>query len=423
MKILIISRTPWNNSNSFGNTFTNLFGGMEGIDIFNICCQSGSTTNDVVKETLQLSEHFLLHSSNINARDNSTRPEATRMDQMQELGKKKRSAWMFFARDMIWKLTAFKWKKIIGDFITKVNPDIVYLPIYASLYMCDIDNYVIKQLNVPVVGHISDDVYGHSPDASRLSLAHYYRYLLRKKIRFIIRRCSYLEVFAENMKEEYEKEFGKSCYLIGKGVIADNVQKPKVNKWEGDVHFVYTGGIGGERFSTLIALAHSLERYNTSKRCYLDIYTATSLSDNDKKMMMGVKSIIFHGAISGDDVKEVQANADCLVHVEGFSPQTIFETRMSFSTKIIDYLSTGNLMLAIGSEKINSINVLSNNNMAVVINHLEELDSMVVNLLNGNIDREMIQNCAYNYLIQERNIDNIQKEILLRMKAINRTDI
>lgn len=418
MKILIISRTPWNISNSFGNTFTNLFGGMEGIDIFNICCQSGSTTNDVVKETLQLSEHFLLHSSNVNTQDNCTRPEATRVDQIQELGKKKRSAWMFFARDVIWRLTAFKWKKIIGDFITKVNPDIVYIPIYASLYMCDVDYYTIKQFNIPVVGHISDDVYGYSPVASTLSLAHYYRYTLRKKIRAIIRRCSYLEVFAENMKEEYEKEFGKPCYLIGKGVIADNVQKPKVNKWEGDIHFVYTGGIGGERFSTLIALAHSLERYNTSKRCYLDIYTATSLSDNDKKMMMGVKSIIFHGAISGDDVKEVQANADCLVHVEGFSPQTIFETRMSFSTKIIDYLSTGNLMLAIGSEKINSINVLSNNNMAVVINELKKLDNTVDRLLYGCVDRDTIQNNAYKYLIGERNRTLIQERIFNRLKAI-----
>lgn len=425
MRILIISRTPWNNTNSFGNTFTNLFGGMEGVEIYNICCQEGNIANDVVKDTLQLSETFLLKSlRKAKSHKQESKPgiEASSVEQMQELGKKKRSAWMFFARDMIWRITSSRWKKLIDTFIKKTDPDIIYLPIYPSLYMCDVGYYAIKQLDVPVVGHVSDDDYGYSPDDSWLSLAHYYRYKLRKKIRTIIRRCSYLEVFAENMKEEYEKEFCKTCYLIGKGVKPAQVTPPRLDGWRDEIHFVYTGGVGGERFEMLMALAKSLERHNLEKNCYLDIYSPTPLTGNDKEVMSSIKSVVFHGSISGEEVKSIQQDADCLVHVEGFSPKAVFDARMSFSTKIVDYLSSGNLMLAIGPDEINSIHVLAKNNIAVVINNLEELNRVVDDLLKGEIDRKKIQDNAYNYLLQERNIDTIQKDILLRLKAISRSD-
>ena len=63
IKVLIVSRTPWNNSNSFGNTFSNLFGGMSGVKIYNICCQPGSIENDIVKTLINtiLISFTLLH--------------------------------------------------------------------------------------------------------------------------------------------------------------------------------------------------------------------------------------------------------------------------------------------------------------------------------------------------------------------------
>lgn len=421
MRILIISRTPWNNSNSFGNTFSTLFGGMDEVEIYNICCQAGSIKNNIVKDTLQLSEAYLLKSfrkANVVSQENKPSIEASSVEQMQDFGKKKRSAWMFFARDMIWEITALRWKKLIGGFIASVNPDIIYLPVYASLYMCYIDSYVIKELNKPIVGHISDDVFGYSPEDSRLSLAHYYRYKLRKKIRSIIRKCSYLEVFAENMKEEYEKEFCKTCYSIGKGVSPEQVMQPRLDGWCDEIHFVYTGGIGGERFNTLMMLAESLERHNAEKKCYLDIYSATPLTDNDKEVMSSIKSVVFHGAISGEEVRRVQQDADCLVHVEGFSESSIFKTRMSFSTKIIDYLATGKALLAIGPKEINSIQLLRDKKMAVVVDRIEDLDDTISNMIEERIDLSKIKEAAYNYLITERDIHTIQDGMYKRLLGL-----
>ena len=62
MKVLVISRSPWDDSNSFGNTFSNLFGGMKGVEIFSICCQDGVNNNGIVSKTYQMTDRSVLNS-------------------------------------------------------------------------------------------------------------------------------------------------------------------------------------------------------------------------------------------------------------------------------------------------------------------------------------------------------------------------
>lgn len=419
MRILIISRTPWNNSNSFGNTFSNLFGGMKDVEIYNICCQAGSTENTEVSKTLQMSESSVIKSFKgkpvtITADSANT---VGSVEKMQVAGKKNRSPWMFIARDMIWEVGAIRWKSVVKRFVKEVNPDIIYLPIYGSWYMCDLDEYIIKVAKCPVVGHITDDGYGYAPNEQEIGFARIYRMVLRKKWRDLIKKCSYIEVFADNMKQEYERLFNVPCHGIGKGMLPDEVYKPQIRPNKDELHFVYTGGIGGERYSVLMALAKSFS-CQSIKKCYLDIYSATPLTDAMKTEMDAIESVIFHGAVSGSEVRKIQMDADYLVHVEGFSKESICSTRMSFSTKIPDYLSTGNVMFAIGPAEINSIQVLQSRDIAVVCDSLDKIAPTVFRLCNGEIDTAAIQDRAYTYLTTERNKSIIQAGMLERLKKL-----
>lgn len=419
MRVLIVSRTPWNNSNSFGNTFSNLFGGMQDVEIYNICCQAGSTENAVVSKTLQMSESSVINSLKGKSVTItvSSRNTLESVEKMQMAGKKNRSPWMFIARDMIWRVGAFRWKSAVRRFVKEVNPDILYLPIYRSWYMCDIDRYVFKIAKAPMVGHITDDGYGYASNEQVMSLARFYRMVLRKKWRSLVKKCSYIEVFADNMKQEYERLFNVPCHVIGKGMLPSEVCKPQIRQEKEEVHFVYTGGIGGERYSVLMALAKAFS-CQSDKKCYLDIYSATPLTDTMKAEMDSVDSIVFHGTVNGSEVKKIQLDADYLVHVEGFSKESISSTRMSFSTKIPDYLSTGNVMLAIGPADINSIQVLQSRGIAVVVDNLKDLSPTIFRLLNGEIDTAAIQERAYTYLVTERNKSVIQTGMLERLKKI-----
>lgn len=418
IKVLTVSRTPWNNSNSFGNTFSNLFGGMSGVEIYNICCQPGSIENDIVKDTLQITESSLL-SALLGKRKHTVvkggANEGVSLKQVQDYGKKRRPSWMFIARDIIWKLTASIWEKEIDAFVTSIKPDVLYLPIYASWYMCNINSYLINKFATPTAFHISDNVYDYPPSTSPWSFEKYYRGRLRRKIKSLMQKASYVEVFAENMKLAYEKEFGVPCYVIGKGIKLEDIKKRNNHVCGEVVHFVYTGGVAGERMKVLLELGRTLSKDHSNKKCILDIYSATPLSDETKSEMKSVESISFHGAISGAEVKDIQQKADYLVHVEGFSEKAVFEAGMSFSTKIIDYLASGNILLAIGHKDINSIQVLKKYNIAVVADELKDLDSMVDCLLNEKTDVQTIKENAYKFLVNERDIELIQKGIYERM--------
>ena len=417
MKILVISRTPWNNSNSFGNTFSNLFEGMPDVELYNICCQSGSTDNNLVQTTLQMSEASVIRALKGGeiAIEQNVSTDVNAELKVANTGRKQRKTWMFVARDLLWKVGALKWKKRVKNFIESIRPDVLYLPVYPSWYMCDIAQYAIKCASVPVIAHIIDDDYGYNVGMSKSG--YLYQMISRKKLRNIISKVSYIEVFADNMKLEYEQLFNIPCHVIGKGMLPEEVEKPQVHESRDELHFVYTGGIGGERFGVLMALARSFSCQSIEK-CYLDIYSATPLTDTMKAEMDSVDSIVFHGAVNGSEVRKIQLDADYLVHVEGFSKESISATRMSFSTKIPDYLSTGNVMLAIGPADINSIQVLQSRGVAVVVDNLDNLTQTIFRLLNGEIDTSAIQERAYTYIITERNKSVIQAGMLDRLKKL-----
>ena len=55
IKLLFISSTPWDDNNSFGNSFSNIFGGNDNYEIYNIYLSEGNSTSPLVKRKYQIS--------------------------------------------------------------------------------------------------------------------------------------------------------------------------------------------------------------------------------------------------------------------------------------------------------------------------------------------------------------------------------
>ena len=420
MKILVISRTPWNNANSFGNTFSNLFEGMENVEIYNIACRHGANNNDVVKKAIQCTDKAVLKSIYKPKFDPFFETQCINEKINQEISenaRKNRKTFSFVIRDLIWKLGRWKKSKTLKNFLSDIKPDIIYIPIYASKYMCDFQNFIVNKLKVPVVGHISDDVYGYPPKSSLL--AKWYRFSLRKKLRKLIKKCEYLEVFAENMKESYTNIFNKECYLIGKGVKKEQIQQIKIQEqMQSPLHFVYTGNIGGDRYRSLGEIGDSISKTFNSGDAVLDIYSTTPLNKEMEKLFNESGSIKFHGGIDRQKVDEVQRNADFLVHVEGFSKSAIFSAKMSFSTKIIDYLLMGKMLLAYGPEEVNSIQVIKNNQIGLCATSQTELNKLMEAVYEKRINFQDIGQKTREYLVKYRDINLIQEGIYQRMQEL-----
>ena len=423
MKILIISSTPWDDSNSFGNTFSNLFTGMDNVEIYNLCCKNGKADNRIVVKALQMTDKSVLKSIfKIGYDPVWEMTKETAIEKQKEnaevstQAKKSRNIFAFMIRDCIWKLGTWKRSKTLNAFLEELKPDVIYLPIYAAPYMCDIQSYIIDKLGVSVVGHISDDVYGYPPKTSIVEK--WYRDGLRKKLRNLISRCSYLEVFAQNMKTEYEELFNIPCFLIGKGVREEEI--PCVENLDGhkeSLTFVYTGNLGSERYKVLAKIGDALEALQ-SKNAVLDIYSATELDENMEKAFAACPKICFKGAISKEEVDKVQRKADFLVHVESFSEQAIFSAKMSFSTKIIDYMMAGKPIFAVGPEEVNSITVLQEKELAVVAASIDGIETALKDAFENKEKIATVLKNVENYLHKERVITNIQSGIKERLTKL-----
>lgn len=422
MRVLIVSSTVWDDANSFGNTFSNLFGGMQDVTIYNVACRHGDACNSVVQKAVQLTDKSVMKSIYQPKFDPcwAIQVKAEETEYNREISvnaRKKRRTFSFIIRDMIWCFGRWKKSNTLQSFLKEIRPDVIYLPIYAAPYMCDIQRYIIRKANVPVVGHISDDVYGYAPKCSLL--ARLYRTGLRRKLRRLIAKCAYLEVFAENMRVEYEKIFNKPCYLIGKGVQIEKILEiePSIPKKK-SLHFVYTGNIGDARYKALADIADAMQRTFAPSEAVLDVYSQTPLTKEMERIFSGVSCLFFHGGIDKARVLEVQNAADFLVHVEGFSKEAVFSAKMSFSTKIVDYMLTGKPILSYGPSCVNSMSVLKEHHIGLAATSMEELLAIFTDIVTDKIDYQASLGYTREYLSKYRNLETVQNGIYKRIAAL-----
>lgn len=323
---------------------------------------------------------------------------------------KNRRTIYFVIRDFIWSVGQW-FDSDLKQFIKEANPDVLYLPIYASWYMCNVQNKIVKYCHVPCVGHISDDVYSYPPNRYKQPLFTFYRTVLRNKLRKLIDKTSYLEVFANNMAVEYSKLFNKRCYLIGKGidvsscVIPERKGAPRV-----PLKFVYTGNIGSSRYLQLARLGKALDAI-MPKQAILDIYTGSYIDSIIYTSYSMIESIRIKGSVPAAEVKLIQSDADLLVHVEDFSPQSVFETKMSFSTKIIDYMLTGRPIVAIGPSSVCSIDTLLESGTAIVATSDEEILKVITDIKEHRADFNALRKNTIIYLKENRDRNKIQDGI------------
>lgn len=424
MRILVLSNTPWSNENSFGNSFSNIFGGMDGIEIANIYCRYGEPNNDIVKKHFQITEKSLL--KNLKDHRYPSGKEIIEIKQTDILdtserklfdhARKRRLQIFFWIRNIIWKIgrwDSLELKKFINDF----NPDIIFQPIYYSTYINDISLFIKKFTNVPMVGYVSDDVYS----LRQFSLSPLYwidRFIVRSKVKRVISNCEHLYVISEIQKREYEKCFKKDCKILTKGADFKSfpVLKEENNK---PLKLVYTGNIGDGRWKTLGLIGKALKSLNTmDNKAQLYIYTMTPLTNKMHKSLSIEGSIFLMGGVPSSQVESIQKNADILVHVESFGLKERLQAHQSFSTKIVDYFYRKRCIFAVGPSDVASIDYLEKNDAALVskdeVTIIKQLEQLIKDPLVITEYAEKAWNCGK----KNHQINKIQEKLYEELNSL-----
>jgi len=390
-RILVVSRAVWDDTNSFGNTHSNMFAGWDPDRIANIYCDNGLPNTSVCNRFFQINERMLianlLHSSSFPGQEIITNPEDTKEPRAAGSTKLKvfdfarthRLQMFFLLRDAIWRLGRWQSPEL-KQFIVEFDPEIVYIPIYPQLYINQVEQWVIRTADKPYYCFIGDDDYS----LRQFSLSPLYwidRLAVRQKLRQIVKKCSILYCISDRLKEECEKDFHRECRLLYKA--ADFVDAEFSEKSVGKpVRIVYTGNIYSGRWKSLARIGQALKNINKHQvNAQLFIYTQSSLSNRIHKALDIQDCVFLMGGVSSSEVKKVLLEADIVVHVESFELRDRLATRLSFSTKLVDYFKSARCIFAVGWNEAASIEYLVRNDAAIVATSPDDIEGQLRKLI------------------------------------------
>jgi len=381
-KILVISRNAWNNSNSTGNTATNFFSNWSDWEFANLFCRAEKPDNDICTRYFRLSESDLARnlfksdeigkvasykeltddaevSSNINL---------SKEKKLYDYFRNNRWTLLLWAREVLWLVSNWKNHKL-KEFIHDFDPDIIYMPIHDCFYMHNILSFVYKISKAKIVLITADDMYS----LKQFSFSPLYwmnRIILRKKIRNSITKSSICYSMSDIQIKELSQEFGNKFKILRKGVelgLDKNQNVSNIKNPSEVITFIYTGNLTLGRWETLAIIGDAINELNKKRiRAKLEIYSTNQLTNKMKHRLNSSNEVRFMGAVDANEVRKIQREADVVVHVESFRLKSKFQTRLSFSTKIVDYFQNSKCIFAAGWEEANSIDYLIRNDAAIV---------------------------------------------------------
>lgn len=386
-RILIISQSAWNDSNSFGNTFSNFFGGHYHNEIANLYCREEEPANSVCRFYFKITERQLIKSFftrkhagsyHTDIRFDEKNKDAVREEKFLRFFRKYRFSLFLYLRELIWKLGVWK-GKALESFLIDHAPKIIFVIGFDSHYMWDLLFYCRKVTGAKLAVFFPDDIYSYK---TVWPIGRIYTYQTRKRILRGIHESDLLYGASPKLCQEYGIIFNKCFKPLFKGINPlKTIVKEKLNN---PIRLVYTGNLLYGRWKTLSLIAKTLHKINNSHPSFtLAIYTQYLTNKRIQKAMNLEGTSHLFSKIPFNEVQDVLRNADIVLHVESFDLRQTKVTRFSFSTKIVDCMESGSCLLAIGPIENTSIEYLKDSKSAVVTTNPEEIEQLFLSLQNN----------------------------------------
>lgn len=385
-KVLVVSTNAWRDNTGI-NTLIEFFRCWDIKKLAQIYAKDALPNTEICNQFFRISESsvvksFLLRSTKTGKRVQNTPPteDAGGTAEQQRYATPK-NQWvrqiLSYAREFAWFLGRWKSDEL-DTFIKRYQTDVLFLPVYPTIYMGRIQKYVMQKSEKPVVAYLADDNYSYKPaGVNPMALIH--RFLLRRYVRYIVKNAAKVLVIAPKQQEEYRKVFGVESEVLTKGIDFPESFTPTVPHQP--IRLVYTGKLIIGRWRSLAAIAEAMGEINAhSQQVILDIYTTDSLSAEQQKKLNRNGSQL-KGAITLAEVKKVQQEADVVVFVESLDSAYKHAARLSFSTKITDYLRSGKCIFAIGDSDIAPIDYFKRYDSAVTACSYREIGEKLKQLI------------------------------------------
>lgn len=385
-RILVITVASWN-SKVGSNTWSSLLKNYDSDKIANICIRDEFPDNIICSRYFSISENKVMKS--ILKRNLKTgreiKPEIPQdngedlnahNERYQKMQKKRRYS-LLMARELVWKFGNWKTPEF-NAFLDSFKPDIILHSMEGYIHLNNIVEYAIKRTGAKAIGYIWDDNFTYK--TSKKIGYKIYRFFQRNSLKRLAKKTSGFFAISDMTKEEADKFFGIDCVVLTKPLSCE----PKVNydEIQYPIKAVYTGNLMIGRDRTLARIVKAAEDINNNGiKIRFDVYTKTVLS-NEIKSILNCDYCQVHAPVPQKEVLEIQRKSDLLLFVEDIDGKDAKAARLSFSTKITDYLSSGKCIFAVGFNETAPMQYFIKNEAALTAtndNEIKEKLSMLAN--------------------------------------------
>lgn len=396
-RVLIPSINVWQDSGAV-RTLPEIFSCWDNERIAQIYTKAGVPHTSVCKRFFRINENAVIKSilkrsvrtSSVveNAENEKSEAELKelRKERKRYKGSKRHGWFLSLCRELVW--LAGKWKTPeLDSFVREFDPELLFVPIYPVVYMARLQLYLIKHTEAPVVCYLSDDNYSYK-SCSGNPLAYIHRFWLRKKVKKLIEASDKLFVITPMQKEECDRLFGVSSEILTRFVDENDIDKSE-QKLHDPIRMIYTGKLSIGRDESIRRVAEAVSQINAEagrERITFSIYSGDTPSG---KCMTAFQNggNKFCGSVTSDKISVLQRESDICLFAESLSRKYRYSARLSFSTKLTDYLSSGKCIFAVGDRDIAPIDYLAQEDCAIVVTDYDDIKSALQRLCD---DRELI---------------------------------
>ena len=370
-KILVLSISAW--SSDWGmDTWPLLMEGRNPDHVANICLRGETPDSNACNHYFYISENKVINSIfkrrvktgckvEAEIQNVENKSDLDKQKERYQKMKKHRSFFLLMVREILWKVG--KWKsRELHDFITDFSPDMILYSMDGYIHFNRLCRYAKRISDAKSIGFFVDDTFTY--EQSHKLGNRIFRFFQRWSLKKLARETDAFWAITDMTKEEADKVFGINCTVITKPVR--NTATYEEKKVTFPIQILYTGNLLIGRDKSLIKVINALKEIPDSSRKFaLDVYTNTVL-EASVEQAISCDFCRIHPPISKEEVLNLQTKADVLLFLEDIDGPDAKTARLSFSTKITDYLSAGKCIFAVGCAETAPMQYFIKNQAAMV---------------------------------------------------------
>lgn len=387
--VLLLLDEAWNDKLYGNNNMTNWFEGFEDIELATIYCSPEIPDNHCCSRYYQITDYMMLDSilhkkkaGRILSKADTCLGIERNSQPKKEFSslKKMRTEFMRFCRDILWLLGQYDEDKLL-EFIRDFQPDIIFSQRLGSVKLCRLEKNIVRLSKKPLITYTGDNEYS----LRHISLSPFFwirKLMVRSSLNKNIPMNELYYTVSEQLSDFYGKKFNISTKLLFK---CGEYKRDKIHRCTNKpIKIVYAGKLYCGRWKTLAMLADAIKQINKDEiHIVLEIYTRDDVSLKQRKKLDDNRNFFLKGAVSPDKIQTLYDAADIALHVESFDYKNRLLTQHSYSTKVIDCLSSGCAVMAIGWKNHSACVELKRSGAAFVITSRSQCIETIQRIVNN----------------------------------------